>query len=54
MNDVRVWTTGSVASAPWTALRTVPVVSMSAIGFMGRSVALIPINFNHVFVMAII
>jgi hypothetical protein len=46
---VRLGTTGSVASAPRTALREAAVVSMSAIGFMEPSVALVFINLNHEF-----
>jgi hypothetical protein len=42
-------TTGSVASAPSTALRAAAVVSMNAIGFMEPSVALAFINLNHEF-----
>jgi hypothetical protein len=50
---VWVGTTGSVASAPSTALRAAAVVSMSAIGFMEPSVALFAINFNHEFDVSI-
>jgi hypothetical protein len=46
---VRLGTTGSVASAPSTALRAAAVASMSAIGFMEPSVALVFININHEF-----
>jgi hypothetical protein len=44
---VRLGTTGSVASAPNTALRLAAVASVSAIGFMEPSVALVYINHNH-------
>jgi hypothetical protein len=44
---VRLGTTGSVASAPCAALRAAAVASMSAIGFMEPSVALVCININH-------
>jgi hypothetical protein len=50
---VRLGTTGSVASAPSTALRAEAVASMSAIGFMAPSVALVSINFNHDFDVSI-
>src|ERR671918_945319 len=50
---VRLGTTGSVASAPRTALREAAVTSMSAIGFMEPSVALLSINSNHGFDIAI-
>jgi hypothetical protein len=46
-------TTESVARAPSTALRAAALASMSAIGFMGPSVALVTINLNHEVVMAI-
>jgi hypothetical protein len=46
---VRLGATGSVASAPSTALRAAAVVSMNAIGFMEPSVALVFINLNHEF-----
>jgi hypothetical protein len=46
-------TTGSVASAPSTALREAAVASMSAIGFMEPSVALVSMNCNHTFDMGI-
>ena len=49
-----VGTTGSVARAPSTALRAAALASMSAIGFMGPSVALIAINLNHEFDVLII
>jgi hypothetical protein len=49
----RPGTTGSVASAPSTVLRVAAVVSMSAIGFMDPSVALVDINLNHEFAMTI-
>jgi hypothetical protein len=45
--------TGSVASAPCTALREAAVASMSAMGFMEASVALASINCNHGFDIAI-
>jgi hypothetical protein len=47
--SVGLGTTGSVASAPCTALRVAAVVSMSAIGFMEPSVALAYIDINHRF-----
>jgi hypothetical protein len=50
---VRLGTTGSLARAPSIARRAAAVASMSAIGFMGGSVALIGINFNHGFAMLI-
>ena len=50
----RLGTTGSVASAPSIVLRVAAVVSMSAIGFMDPSVALVGINLNHEFAMTII
>src|SRR5918999_3253186 len=45
--------TGSVASAPCTALRLAAVASMSAMGFMEPSVALAAMNLNHEFDIAI-
>ena len=49
----RLGTTGSVASAPSTALRVAAVASVSAIGFIKLSVALACININHDFDIAI-
>src|SRR5919106_3745177 len=51
--SVRLGATGSVASAPRTALREAAAASMSAIGFMEPSVALLSINSNHGFDIAI-
>ena len=53
MLAVGLGATGSVASAPCTALREAAVASMSAIGFMEPSVTLVYINLNHDFDIAI-
>jgi hypothetical protein len=45
--------TGSVASAPDTALRAAAAASMGAMGFMDASVALTSTNFNHEIRLAI-
>ena len=50
---VRLGTTGSVGSAPRSGLRAAVVTSMSAIGFMEASVALVAITFNHGFASSI-